>query len=46
MGQARLKHILLLNINKERLDALDLNIIAYEFVQGSEDCLKLFGKFS
>ena len=34
MGQARLKHILLLNINKERLDALDLNIIAMNLYRG------------
>ena len=45
MGQARHNHILLLNINKEKVDFLDLDIIANEFVQGSEHRLKIFGKF-
>ena len=36
MRQSRLNHLLLLNINKQKIDNLDINIIADEFVQGSE----------
>ena len=35
MGQARLNHVIVLNIYKEKLDALDLTPIANEFVSGS-----------
>ena len=45
MGQARLNHIMLLNTYKEMLDRLDLNVIANEFVRGSEHRLSLFGNF-
>ena len=44
MGQARLNHIMLLNTYKEMLDRLDVNVIANEFVRGSEHRLSLFGK--
>lgn len=46
MSQKRLNHIMLLNINHERVDNLDMNIIAYQFVQGSEHRLRQFGRFS
>ncbi len=45
MGQARLNHVMLLNMYKERLDKLDLIATANEFVRGSEHRLQLFGNF-
>lgn len=45
MTQARLNHLMLLNINKERLDSLDWDVIANEFVEGSEHRHRVFGKF-
>ena len=45
MTQARLNHMMFLNINKERLDSLDMDAIANEFVRGSEHRLRIFGKF-
>ena len=45
MGQARINHVMVLNIFKEKLDALDLTSIANEFVSGSEHRLRYFGKF-
>ena len=37
MRKSRLKinHIMLLNINKEKVDKLDIDVVADEFVQGS-----------
>ena len=46
MSQSRLNHVMLLSINRERVDKLDINVIADEFVQGSEHRLRLFGKFT
>jgi hypothetical protein len=45
MGQARLNHLMLLNIYREMLDEVDLSVIANSFVQGSEHRLRMFGKF-
>ena len=45
MHQSRLNHIMLLNINKEKIDNLNINTIADEFVQGNEHRLRFFGKF-
>ena len=45
MCQSRLNHLMLLNINKQKIDDLDINTIADESVQGSEHCLRFFGKF-
>ena len=45
MCQSRLNHIMLLNINKERVDKLELDSIANQFVQGSEHRLRVFGRF-
>ena len=45
MRQSRLNHLMLLNINKQKIDDLDINIIADEFIQGSEHRLRVFGKF-
>jgi len=45
MCQNRLNHIMLLNVNKEKIDHLDTNTIANEFVCGSEHHLRFFGKF-
>ena len=44
MTQSRLNHVMLLSINRERVDKLDINAIADEFVRGSEHRLCLFGK--
>ncbi len=46
MGQARLNHVMVLNIYKEQLDELNLIAIANEFVSGSEHRLRFFGKFA
>ena len=46
MGQARLNHLMVLNIYKEQLDKLDLMAIANEFVSGNEHRLRFFGKFT
>ena len=45
MRQTRLNHVLLLNMHKERLDSLDLYIIANDFVRGNEHRLRIFGNF-
>ena len=42
MTQVGLNH---LNINKEKLNCIDLDAIANEFVKGSEHRLRVFGKF-
>ena len=42
MGQARLNHLMLLNIHREQLDGLDMKIIANEFVRESEHRQRLF----
>ena len=44
-GQARLNHLMLLNIYIEKLDGLDLKVIANEFVRESEHRQRLFGTF-
>lgn len=45
MGQARLNHVMVLNIYKEKLDKLDLTALANKFVSGSEHRSRFFGKF-
>ena len=45
MTQSRLNHLMILHLNKEKLDSLDLNAIGNQFVQGSEHRLQFFGKF-
>lgn len=45
MRQTRLNHILLLNMYKERLDSLDLDVIGNDFVRGNEHRLRMFGNF-
>jgi hypothetical protein len=40
MRQSRLNHVMLLNINREKVDYLDLDDIADQFVQGSEHHLR------
>ena len=45
MRQSRLNHIMLLNINKQKIDDLDINTVADKFVRGIEHCLRFFGKF-
>ena len=45
MGQERLNHLMTLNIYKKEVSKLDLNIVANEFVQGSDHRNQVFGKF-
>jgi hypothetical protein len=45
MGQARLNHLMTLNIYKSELDELDLQSIANDFVFGSEHRFRVFGHF-
>ena len=46
MSQSRLNHVMLLSINREEVDKMDIDVIADEFVQGSERHLRQFGKFT
>ena len=46
MCQSRLNHVMLLSINREKVDKLDIDIIADQFVEGSEHRLRQFGKFT
>ena len=46
MSQSRLNHVMLLSINQEKVDQLDIDVIADQFVQGSEHRLRHFGKFA
>ena len=39
MRQSRLNHVMLLNINREKVRQLDIDVIADEFVVGSEQRL-------
>ena len=45
MLQSRLNHVMLMSINKDRLDLLDLNVTGDDFVRGSEHRLRQFGYF-
>jgi len=45
MNQNRLNHVMILHLNKEKVDSLDLDVVGNEFVKGNEHCLKYFGKF-
>ena len=44
MCQSRLNHVMLLNIHQEKLDALSMDDIAGEFIQGNDHKLRLFGR--
>ena len=46
MCQSRRNHVMMLNINWEKLDQLDIDNIADQFVQGNEYRLRQPGKFS
>ena len=46
MCQSRLNHVMLLSINREKVDQLDIDVIADQFVVGSEHRLCQFGKFT
>ena len=46
MRQSRLNHLLLLNLNQEKVDQLDIDAIGDEFIRGSEHRLRQFGKFT
>ena len=45
MGQARLNHLMILNMYKDIFMSLDLNSTAKEFVAGNEHRSSVFGKF-
>lgn len=45
MRQSRLNYLMLLAINKDRLDKIDVDDIGEEFVTGSEHRLTQFGRF-
>ena len=45
MGQARLNHLMILNMYKDIFMSLDLNSTAREFVAGNEHRSSVFGKF-
>ncbi|KAL5481387.1 hypothetical protein EMCRGX_G021530 [Ephydatia muelleri] len=44
MCQSRLNHVMLLHIHQEKLDALSMDDIAEEFIQGNDHRLRLFGR--
>ena len=46
MTQSRLNHVMLLSINRERVNKLDIDAIADEFVRGSKHRHCLFRKFT
>ena len=46
MSQSRLNHVMLLSINQEKVDQIDIDVTADQFVQGSEHRLRQFGKFA
>ena len=45
MNQSRINHVMILHLNKEKVDNLDLDIIGNEFVERNEHRLKYFEKF-
>ena len=45
-GQARLNHLMVLHVHKDRTDSLNLIDIANDFVSKSERRLTIFGKFT
>ena len=48
MCQSKLNHMMILNINREKVDQLDIDVIhvADEFVQGNEHRFRQFVKFT
>ena len=45
MTQERLNNLLVLHIHKDRVDRLNLETVAHEFVSGREGRLRVFGSF-
>ena len=45
INQSRLNHVMILHLNKEKVDSLDLDVIGNEFVEGNEHRLRYLGKF-
>ena len=45
MNQSRINLVIILHLNKEKVDNLDLDIIGNEFVERNEYRLKYFEKF-
>ena len=45
MNQSRINHVMILHLNKEKVDSLDLNISRNELVEGKKNLLKYFVKF-
>ena len=46
MSQARLNHVMQLNLNREKLDQINLRDIGNKFIRGNEHRLRQFGIFS
>ena len=46
MNQSRLNHVMILHLNKEKVDNLDLDAIGNEFVEGNEHRLKYLENLS
>ena len=46
MRQSGLNHLLLLNINQEKVDQLDIDAIGDEFIRGSKHRFRQFAKFT
>jgi hypothetical protein len=44
MSQQRLNHVAVLNVHKERLDAVSLEVIAAEFIERCDYRRKVFGR--
>ena len=45
MKQERLNSLMILHVHKDFIDALDLSLVANEFVEGNETRKQRFGKF-
>lgn len=46
MGQERLNHVAILAIHPERLDSINVRVIAKDFVEKNDYRLKVFGQFT
>ena len=46
MNQSKINHVMILHLNKEKVDNLDLDIIGNELVEGNEHRLIYFGNLN
>ena len=44
MSQQRLNHVAVLHLHRERLDGIDIDVVAREFVEKSLNRLATFGR--